>query len=395
MSAPLRAPAAPPRPPASPAGRSARVAPASFIKHSGDIAAYFGFKPMRELERERERGSYNFIKAVAVCATAAQPTEPALGYFASPAPAHVPADIRASNKYADLGEFGIIVAGAEESLAEVVLIRTLSTILAEWGTPIVRVRLNALGDKDSKMRFGRELGGYLRKHHDSLDEHCRDTITTEPAAAYLCRNEVCRDILRQGPRAMNFLSEKSRLHFREVLEHIESVGLPYELDDLLMGDERDSRVTFAIDTDQDATVVGTLGGRFDDYVRRLAGGKGPGASAASIYFRKGGLSAASFTSLPKSPAPRVYFVQLGLRAKLRGLEVVDMLRQARVPTLQSFDARSLSPQLLSAKQAGISHLLIMGAREALDGTVLLRTMDNSSQTVVALKDLPRFLKNLR
>lgn len=350
---------------------------------------------MRELEATRERGSYNFAKAAAVCASAVQLGEPALGYFASPSPVHVPADIRATTKNGDLGEFGLVIAGPEESLAEVVLIRTVTTIVSEWGAPVARVRLNAMGDKDSKVRFGRELSTYLRKHHDSLDEECRAAISADPAAAYFCRTETCRNILRQGPRAMNFLSEKSRIHFREMLEHVESLGLPYELDDMLIGDERESRTTFAVDIEgDDATVLGTLGGRFDDHVRHTSS-KGPAAAAASIYFRKGSLGAASFMSPPKSAAPKIYFVQLGLRAKLRGLEVIDLLRRAQVPTMQSFNATSLAPQLLSAKQAGIAHLLIMGAREALDGTVLLRTMDNSSQTVVPLKDLPRFLKSLK
>jgi histidyl-tRNA synthetase len=72
-----------------------------------------------------------------------------------------------------------------------------------------------------------------------------------------------------------------------------------------------------------------------------------------------------------------------------------VLRRAHIPVLQSFDSTKLSPQLTAARQAGVSHLLIMGAREALDGTVLVRTMDDSSQTTVELRELPRYLKTLR
>jgi histidyl-tRNA synthetase len=88
-------------------------------------------------------------------------------------------------------------------------------------------------------------------------------------------------------------------------------------------------------------------------------------------------------------------VQLGLRAKLEGLAVVDLLRAAQIPILQSFDSAKLSPQLTAAKEAGVSHLIIMGAREALDRTVLVRAMNDSSQTIVGLNELPRFLKTLR
>ena len=59
---------------------------------------------------------------------------------------------------------------------------------------------------------------------------------TNPLSPYSCSNLECRAVLTSGPRSMNFLSEKSRGHFRTVLEHLENLGLPYEIDDLLLGD---------------------------------------------------------------------------------------------------------------------------------------------------------------
>jgi histidyl-tRNA synthetase len=62
---------------------------------------------------------------------------------------------------------------------------------------------------------------------------------------------------------------------------------------------------------------------------------------------------------------------------------------------QSFDASHLSPQLTAAKELGVTYMLIMGQREALDNTVIVRSTQNSSQTIVGVAELPRFLKNLR
>lgn len=367
----------------------------AFLNHAHGVSRSFGFKPARELE-PRER-SHTFAKISTIASSHVRPNEPVLAHYASPAPAHIPHNIRAITKPNEVAEFGLVIAGAEESIAEVVLIRALSTIVGEWGMPVARVRLNAQGDKDSKVRFGRELSGYLRKQYDLLDEDCQKKVATDPAATYLCRNEACRTVLQGGPRAMNFLSEKSRAHFREVLEHVEGLNLPYELDDLLVGDERESRITFAVDIEDaaaaDGFVLGAYGGRFDDHAKKQ-GGK-HAVCAASIYFRKGGLAAPSFIQTPKAVAPKVFFVQLGLRAKIQGLSVVDIVRRAGVPMLQSFDARSLAPQIQAAKQAGTHYLIIMGAREALDNTVIIRALDNSSQQIVSLKELPRALKSLR
>ncbi|MDE1924698.1 MAG: hypothetical protein KGH79_00770 [Patescibacteria group bacterium] len=379
-----------------------RTSPAAFLKHATEVASFYGFHPSREIERiaanrlVKRKGAHSFETVAAVCAAcvAVRPGEPALAFYASPQPAHLPLNLNAR----DVGEFGLQVVGSGESVGEVVLLKTIAAIFGEWGAAISRVRINALGDKDSKQRFERELVSYLRKQQQQFDQACRQQSLGTPLSYYACSHETCRAILADGPRPVNFLSEKSRTHFKSVLEHLENLGLPYELDDLLVGDARDPHIAFAVDlSGEDATVLSARGGRFDDYLRRETGRKEAVGVAASIFFYKKGAARSSFTSLerPGKKGPRVYFIQLGLRAKLQGLAVVDMLREAHIGVLQSFDATHLSPQLLAAREQGVPYLLIMGQREALDGTIIVRSTINSSQTIVQMRELPRYLRTLR
>lgn len=371
---------------------ASRLAPASFLKLSADVALSYGFRPARELFPMRGAHSFNSVLHASNQILNSRPTEPVRALYATHTPSHMPSSMVPR----ETGEIGLVVSGTSETVGEVLLLKTSVAILKEWGANVTRVRVNALGDKDSKARFSRELSLYLRKHQNDLHPTCRDMVSQNPFGAYMCAAGVCREVLQEGPRSMNFLSEKSRVHFREFLEHVEQLGLPYELDDLLVGDEREPRMLFAIDLEgEDATVVGSLGGRYDDYLRRLTGRKEGSALHASIYFRKKGLTASHFQVQSPRVKPKIFFVQLGTRAKLQGLSVLDTLRQARVPVLQSFDAQQFSPQLAAAKSAGVSHLIIMGQREALDGTVLVRSMQNSSQTAIPLSQLPRFLKTLK
>lgn len=380
-----------------------RPSPQKFIKHAADVASFYGFRPAKDVERaaktikgqgfERMR-VHNFASVATICtAMSGALPEPALAWWATHAPSFTPTTMESPR---DFAEFGLHIAGVPESVGEVVLLKTLSTTLTDWGSPILRLRLNTLGDRDSKTRYARELTFYFRKHVHALCEICRDSLSQNPLAPFNCPNEQCRAIAAGAPRAMNFLSEKSRQHFRSVLEHIEKLGLPYELDDLLVNDQRESQILFAFDlTEPDATIETVVGGRFDDHVRKQTGRKDASGLSASVYFHRASLPAASFAAPMPARAPRVFFVQLGLRAKLQGLSVIDELRAAQVPVMQSFDAAKLTPQLEAARAAGVSHIIIMGQREALDGTVIVRELNNSSQTVVQLQALPRFLKTLR
>lgn len=378
--------------------KTSKHSPAVFIKHAVDVSSFYGFRPVREVERgvgrvDRTRGSHSFVTVSAVCAqcVAQTPGRPVLAFYATGFPTHIPPALLARKT----GEFGLHVAGLPESLGEILLLKTLFAIICEWGSSVARVRVNALGDHDSKLRFERELAVYLRKNALHLSDSCREHVGN-PLGTYSCTNETCRQILSEGPRAMNFLSERSRAHFREVLEHIERLGLPYELDDLLVGDEREQCTMFALDlTEADTTIVGGVGGRFDDYIRKQSGKKESAAVHASIFFQKAGAERSSFVVSAPVRVPKVYFVQLGDRAKLQGLAVVDMLRAAAVPVSQSFDAKSLAPQLASAKELGVSTVLIMGQREALDGTLIIRSTQNSSQQIIEVTALPRFLKHMK
>ena len=381
--------------------------PSTFITHATDVASFYGFQPIREIERSARRArtqggmarieptrTHSFSSAMSACTTCVvqKSTEPVLAFYATPTPSHLPPAFSPR----DTAEFGLQVVGTPERLGEVLLLKTLFAITTEWGTPVSRVRVNALGDRDSKVRFERELGSYLRKNAHHLDPTCREELAHNPCGTYNCSNEVCRQILADGPRAMNFLSEKSRQHFRQVLEQIEGLGLPYELDDLLVGDEREPRIVFALDlAKEDGTILTSIGGRFDEYAKRMTGKKEGAAVSASIFFRKKGSERGNFTTTTATTVPKVYFVQLGSRAKLQGLAVLDMLRQAQIPVLQSFDAKSLSPQLESARTLGVPYLLIMGQREALDGTIIIRSMKTSSQNTLTLSALPKYLKTIR
>ncbi len=378
--------------------KSRPLSPANFIKHAADVSSFYGFRPIREVERQvvrvdRTRGSHSFTTVSTLCAQCVvqKPTDPVLAFYATGFPTHLPGTLAARKT----GEFGLHVAGLPESLGEVLLLKTLFAIINEWGGAVARVRVNALGDHDSKLRFERELAVYLRKNALHLEDSCRDHVAN-PLGTYTCASETCRQILSEGPRAMNFLSERSRGHFREVLEHIERLGLPYELDDLLVGDERAPCTVFALDlAQQDGTIASVVGGRFDDYTRKQSGKKEGAAVHASIFFQKAGAGRSSFIVASPTRTPKVYFVQLGNRAKLQGLAVVDMLRHAQVPVSQSFDAKSLAPQLQDARERGVSTLLIMGQREALDGTLIVRSTQNSSQQIIQVAALPRFLKHLK
>lgn len=377
-------------------------ASARFLDQAADVASYYGFRPLRDVDakfgRKAMRVSFpDAVFAAAASRAASKRVEPLLSYYASPAPSHVPGHLQPR----ETAEFGLLISGTRESIGEILAIKTSMAVLAEWGHAPSMVRVNSFGDRDSKLRYARELGNFLRRRVGSeleslLPQEERAHLYDRPLSAFHSKNEQLREILREAPRPMHFLSEKSRTHFCAVLEHLENIGMPYELDDSLVGDERDPHIVFRIDLPEEQGVgLMSLGGRYDEFAEKISQRKDSATVHASIFFRR--KKAAEIHACPGKAAlpPKLFFIRLGAKAKLRGLDVIDVLREARVPVSQTFDTSRLSPQLQAAREQLVPYVLIMGEREARDGTVIVRSMRNSSQDIVELSRLPRYVKTLR
>ena len=379
--------------------------PQEFIAHAGSVAGYYGFKPLRDVDPQGfksvvGRALPTFDHAVRVCA--GSPTmrerEPVLAYFASPTPSAMPEGFSAR----DTASFDLHVANVPQALGDTIVIKTTVAILQEWGAPIVRVRINALGDRDSRERHARELTAFVRRrfateHDNPAHEAERRAIIEQPSHLYHSKACFAEDALAEAPRSVHFLSERSRAHFKELLEHLENIEVPYELDDTLRGDDREARIAFHIDLDEsegDNVVRGGMGGRFDDHVARLVNRRDYPTVHSSIFFAKHKLPRTAFVQAEITP-PRLYFIQLGIHAKLCGLAVVDTLRHAHIPIAQSFDTTRLSPQLHAAESTGVPLVLIMGEREARDHTVIVRRVSNSSQTAVPIGELSKYLRGMK
>ena len=92
--------------------------------------------------------------------------------------------------------------------------------------------------------------------------------------------------------------------------------------------------------------------------------------------------------------PKVYFIQLGIEAKLKSLNVIEILRKAHVPMTQALSKDSLGAQLGMAEKSGAPYTIIFGQKEAIDGTVIVRNMATRSQDNVKHKNLGEYMKGL-
>ena len=286
------------------------------------------------------------------------------------------------------------IFNVQKSIAEAILIQASRSLLKELGQEDHLVRINSLGDAESAVRYTRELTTFLRKRLDILPDTARELMKQHPYLALMELIAAEHELAYKSPNPLEFLSDPSRKHFREIIEYLDMSEAPYEIDPKMIGHhELYSDALFSIENltkdTADIPHLVTRGGRFDEYMYRKTKNRIP-ATGAVITLK----NTRPAGRIPKGKAPHasVFVVQLGLGPKMRSLMVIDELRRAGIPVEHDLASDSLSTQLRAAEARGVRYTIIIGQKEYVESTVILRDMQERSQEQIPVEQMVRKLK---
>lgn len=287
------------------------------------------------------------------------------------------------------------ILGSSKSISEIVLIKTAIAILSDNGIKDICVNINSIGDKESTNKFVRELSGYYRKNINKMTSYCRQLFKKDVFLLLECdKKECCVKLNEEAPKAISFLSEPSRQYFKEVLEGLEILDIPYRINNNLIPDRRHSSQTIfeIVKGDGNNKEIVASGGRYDGLAKKIGFKKDIPAIGLKMFsknFRNKKLIR------PIIKKPDFFFLQLGFEAKLKSLNVIEILRKSRILIYQSLNRDMLVGQLALAEKMKISYSLIMGKKESMENTVMVRNMNTRSQETIFIDNLFKYLKSLK
>ena len=402
-----------------------------FFEKAQEIAMYYGFKPIETpiLEYERvftsgigegtdiiDKEMYTLkTKGEDVLALRPEHTaslmrayiehgmqtmpQPVMYYQYGPTFRH---DNPQRGRYRQFYQFDLDCLGSPKSIMDALVIKVVISILEEAGAQNLSVDINSIGDKECRNGYLKELTSYYRKNISNLPAIDRERLKTNPLRILDSKDPKTIEINQNAPDSVSSLCPSCKKHFKEVLEYLEEMGIEYNLNkNLVRGLSYYTRTVFEIIEEKKEGEEGlplTLagGGRYDYLARQIGSKKEVPAVGVSI-----GVDRIIASSWYKKLCPRIikkpkiYFVQLGSEAKLKSLNVIEILRKAHIPITQSLSKDNLGSQLASAEKLGVPYVLIFGLKEALNESVIVRDMSNRSQDTIKLSKLLEYLKELK
>jgi histidyl-tRNA synthetase len=291
------------------------------------------------------------------------------------------------------------IFNVKKSIAEALLIQTIRSFLTEVGYGNHVVRINSLGDQDSVTRYIRELTNFLKKRVEDMPGSARELMKEHPLIALMHLIEKDHDLAKKSPNPLEYLTDISRKHFREIVEFLDQSNTPFEIDPKLVGHhECYSDALFAFDLMDDAgdryaqSPLYIRGGRYNAFVQKMSKSKTPAVGAVVVLKDK--KSPASFAVPRNRPEPSIFVVQLGFGPKIRSLLLIDELKRAGVQVQQNVMSDSLSEQLRLAESRNAEYAVIIGQKEFVEDRVILRNLRLQTQTSVPMNVLADHLRKV-
>ena len=306
-----------------------------------------------------------------------------------------------AGRFRQFHQFGFEAIGDTNASIDSQIIQMSYDVLKELGFKGISVEINSIGDSECRPYFKKILTSYFKSRKASLCPDCQRRLKENPLRILDCKEEKCQRVKAGAPQIIDHLCENCHAHFKQVLEFLDELDLPYTLNPYLVrGLDYYTKTVFEIiDTSETGVSNGTLigGGRYDNLAKMLGGRDVPGCGSAGGMERIMNLmrDKAAKTE-PKAEVAKestgIFLAQLGQMAKMKSMKLFEEFRTAKIPVSESFSKDSLKAQLRSANKMGAKWVLIFGQKEALEDFITLRDMDTGTQEEIKLDKVVETMK---
>lgn len=298
-------------------------------------------------------------------------------------------------RYRQFHQFGCEILGSADSRVDAELIALMIHIYDAFGISNVRLRINSLGDAETRPRFREALTAYLEPYRRDLSETSQRRLDANPLRILDTKDRREQEIVRGAPRMSDFLSEESREHYEAVRGALDELSISYEEDPYLVrGLDYYTRTAFELESpDLGAQSALAGGGRYDGLATEIGARQVvPAAGFAAGIERLFLAMTAAGVELPGRGVPEAFFVSLGDAAERWVLKTVFDLRKRGMHVASDLKGRSMKAQMREANRQQATYVVIVGDDELQRKSVVVKDMSTGDQQSVALDDLEHALR---
>ena len=303
-------------------------------------------------------------------------------------------------RYREFRQLGVECVGEDSVLLDVEIISLAYRFLSELGFQNLKIKINTLGDKESRANYKEALKAYFSKHIDSMCEDCKQRLQLNPMRILDCKVPEDQEIVAGAPKIADYLTEASKKRYEETLRLLEALEIPYEeKPTLVRGLDYYGEVVFEIAClSPEGKDYGAIcgGGHYEGILSAFDGpndidvGVGFGMGLERVYSLMKDFGLLNGMGL----SSEVYVMPLGEDVMETAFLLATSLREAGFATLMPYKPGKLGSYFKKAERAGARFAVLLGEEEVQKDVVQVKNLLTQKQEEVAIENLIEYLDDL-
>lgn len=293
-------------------------------------------------------------------------------------------------------QFGIEVLGSSSVLVDAEIISIAVNLLKLIGLKGIKVKINTLGDNESRNNYKKELINFIKPYKEELCDDCKKRLEKNPLRILDCKIDGEKDVLKKCPKTIDFLNDESLKRFNALKNALDNLEIEYIVDtNLVRGLDYYNHTVFEVQAEIEGFGSQTAlcgGGRYNDLVESLNGpttpamGFGMGLERLMLAIKK------EEKSLLKNNQLDLYVINL-CNEKSKILNLVNTIRLNGFKVETDLLDKNLKGQFKSIDRLNPKFLTVIGDDELNNNTIKIKDNQTKEETEISIDDIIDFLES--
>lgn len=301
-------------------------------------------------------------------------------------------------RYRQFNQFGVECAGVISSERDAEVISMGYNSLMMLGFQNLELKINTLGDEESRNKYKEALKEYFSQYIDTMCEDCKERFKLNILRILDCKVKEDREIIDKAPKITDFLSESAKKDFDTVLTNLDKLGIKYTIDhELVRGLDYYSGVVFEFHyTSSQGKNYGAIGagGHYNKLIHELGGPEIEGCGYAMGIERLASVMEDDNLFTDIEQFLDVYLMPIGERAINESLSIANVIRMSGYTCDICLENKGMSQMFKKGERRDALYALIIGDNELDSHKFVLKNMMSQEQIEVKENELIDVLDDL-
>lgn len=297
-------------------------------------------------------------------------------------------------RFREFAQFGVEIFGTDSYLADLETIKISQEFMKSVGIyDKLVLSINSIGCKECRKKYLENLKEYIKPNLDKMCDTCKIRIEKNPLRILDCKEEECKEILKNAPVITSCLCEECKNDFELLKKGLEALNINFVVDtSIVRGLDYYNKTVYEW-TSKDLGLAVGGGGRYDFLVEELSGthtpavGFGIGMDRIILLLKESGLLENVRSE------PDFCIISLDKESAFKISNISDELRSKGFIVDSNITTRNLKAQLKYANKINAKYSLIVGNDELKRNICIMKNMNKSTQLECNL-DVDDIIKNM-